>query len=66
VDHIEGLHVINKFSFTGLSILGQKGTAQILGTIINEPFTVPLDRLLFPVEFREILPGAHKLGFPPR
>jgi len=64
LDHIEGLHVLNKFSFPGLTILGQKGTAQVLGTIINEPFTVPLDCQPYPVEIRELSPGPYKLPFP--
>jgi len=64
LDHIEGLHVMNKFSFPGLTILGQKGTAQVLKTIINEPFTVPLDRQPYAVEIRELSPGPYKLPFP--
>ena len=64
LDHIVGLHVLNKFSFPGLTILGQKGTAQTLKTIINEPFTVPLDRQPYPVEIRELSPGPYKLPFP--
>ena len=64
LDHIEGLHVLNKFSFPGLTILGQKGTVQTLKTIINEPFTVPLDRQTYPVEIRELSPGPYKLPFP--
>lgn len=64
LDHIVGLHVLNKFSFPGLTILGQKGTAGVLKTIINEPFTVPLDRQPYPVEIRELSPGPYKLPFP--
>jgi len=64
LDHIVGLHVLNKFSFAGLTILGQKGTAGVLNTIISEPFTVPLDRQPYPVEIRELSPGPYKLPFP--
>ena len=64
LDHIVGLHVMNKFSFPALTILGQKGTAGVLNTIINEPFTVPLDRQPYPVEIRELSPGPYKLPFP--
>ena len=34
-----------------------------MNTIINEPFTVPLDRLPYPVEVRELSPGPYKLPF---
>ena len=63
LDHIEGLHVLSKFRFPSLTIFGQKGTKQALNTIINEPFTVPLDKLPYPVEVRELSPGPYKLPF---
>jgi ribonuclease BN (tRNA processing enzyme) len=65
LDHIEGLHVLNKFRFTqGLKIYGQKGTQRILDTIVNEPFTVPLARLPFQVEVHELSVGPYKIPFP--
>jgi ribonuclease BN (tRNA processing enzyme) len=65
LDHIEGLHVLNKFRFSqGLHIFGQKGTRQVLATIVNEPFTVPLSKLPFVVEVRELSEGPYKLPFP--
>jgi len=64
LDHIEGMHVLNKFRFPqGLRIFGQKGTRAILNTIVNEPFTVPLEKLPYPVEVNELLPGPYKLPF---
>lgn len=64
LDHIEGLHILNRFSFSRLTIFGQQGTAERLGTIINEPYTVPLDRLPYPVTVRDLLPGLqHSLPF---
>ncbi|MGB3920158.1 MBL fold metallo-hydrolase [Methanothrix sp.] len=64
LDHLVGLHVLNKFRFAqGLKIFGQKGTRAILDTIINEPFTVPLQKLPYPVEVNELLPGPYKLPF---
>ena len=64
LDHIVGLHVLNKFRFAqGLKIFGQKRTRAILDTIINEPFTVPLQKLPYPVEVNELLPGPYKLPF---
>lgn len=64
LDHIEGLHIINKFRFPRLRIYGQKGTKAVLNTIVNEPFTVPLDNLPFPVEVHELSEGPYKLPFP--
>lgn len=65
LDHIEGLHILNKFRFSqGLHIYGQKGTAKILDTIINRPFTVPLNELPFPVEVHELSEGPYKIPFP--
>jgi len=59
LDHIEGLHILNKFHFSqGLKIFGQKGTREVLNTIVNDPFTVPLEKLPYPVEVGELLPGA--------
>lgn len=64
LDHIEGLHVLNKFRFDqGLRIYGQKGTRKVLDTIVNEPFTVPLARLPFPVEVHELSSGPYKIPF---
>ena len=56
LDHIEGLHVMNKFSFAGLTILGQKGTAEVLNTIVNEPFPLTGN----PIQ-SVVLPGAATL-----
>jgi ribonuclease BN (tRNA processing enzyme) len=63
LDHIEGLHVLSKFRFKSLTVFGQKGTKAALHTIINEPFTVPLEKLPYPVELRELSPGPYKLPF---
>jgi ribonuclease BN (tRNA processing enzyme) len=65
LDHIEGLHILNKFSFQkGLRIYGQKGTRKALETIVNELFTVPLSKLPFPVEVNELSQGPYKIPFP--
>lgn len=55
LDHIIGLHVLNKFRFReGLHISGQKGTRNILNTIINSPFSMPIDRLGYKTEIHEL------------
>jgi ribonuclease BN (tRNA processing enzyme) len=65
IDHIEGLHILNKFRFEqGLRIYGQKGTKKVLETFVNEPFTVPLNKLPFHFELHELSEGPYKIPFP--
>jgi ribonuclease BN (tRNA processing enzyme) len=60
LDHISGLHILNKFNFRqGLHIYGQIGTKRILNQIVNRPFTVPLPRLPFKILIHEISEGNH-------
>ena len=57
LDHIYGLHVLNKFRFReGLTIFGQTGTREILGSIMKSPFTVSPENLRYRTEIREV-PG---------
>lgn len=65
LDHIAGLHVLNKFRFTiPLHICGQMGIREDLVSIVREPFTVPFDALPFPVRFTELAEGTHSIPFP--
>jgi len=55
MDHICGLHGLSKLMFpAGLTILGQAGTAETVSRIVARPFTVPLDRLAYPVILRDL------------
>jgi ribonuclease BN (tRNA processing enzyme) len=64
LDHIEGLHILNKFNFdNNLHIYGQPGTRKILNTVINYPYTVPFRELPFEVHLHEIKEGVHHLPF---
>lgn len=64
LDHIVGLHILNKFNFSqGINIYGQVGTKDILNIIINEPYTVPLAKLPFKVEVYELSEGSHNIPF---
>jgi ribonuclease BN (tRNA processing enzyme) len=64
LDHIVGLHILNKFNFSQrIRIYGQPGTKDILRTIINKPFTVPFKELPFNVEIYELSGGSHKIPF---
>jgi len=61
LDHICGLHVLNKFRFEqGIHIYGREGVSSVLNTIINTPFTVPLSNLPYKVDIHEIKLGRNK------
>lgn len=64
LDHIYGLHMLVKGRFPyGLTICGPTGTRQIIGTIVNSPFTVSLDRLPFTTTIREVPEEIECLSF---
>ena len=64
LDHIGGLHTIVKFRFKkGVTICGQKGARGLLKTFINRPFTVPVDKLPYPVKLLELPAQAGELPF---
>lgn len=55
IDHIEGLHILNKFNFEqGIQIYGQIGTDSILKNIIKTPYTVPFEKLNYEVTINEM------------
>ncbi|QLH75098.1 MAG: ribonuclease Z [Methanomassiliicoccales archaeon] len=64
LDHTIGLHTLVKFSFIPeMRIFGQIGTSQALNTLVNLPFTVPLDQLPYRVEVRDLEEGEHEIGY---
>ncbi len=64
LDHIAGLHILGKFTFEkGLVICGPKGSRSILGMIINQPFTMPLGMLGYPVELCELPAEKNRVPF---
>ena len=55
LDHIAGLHILNKMKrIKALKIFGPSGARGLLGTFVNSPFTMPLNQLSFPVEIHEL------------
>lgn len=55
LDHIIGLHALDRFEFAqGLYIVGQSGTRNVLSTIINLPFTIPLHQLKYKTAIYEM------------
>jgi ribonuclease Z len=64
LDHISGLHVLNKFRFKqGIRIYGQGGTREILNHIIDHPFTSPISNLPVKLKIRELSEGVHRIPF---
>lgn len=64
LDHIVGLHVLNKFDIAkGLHICGPTGTRGIFTTLINKPFTMPLDELRFNTDILELPQESNRLPF---
>jgi ribonuclease BN (tRNA processing enzyme) len=62
LDHIIGLHMLNKFKFKKrFVILGQKGTKRILNKLIAPPFTISFPSLKYDVEFIELGEGKHAI-----
>ncbi len=60
MDHISGLHGLSKIRCDkGLTVIGQEGTRAVIKTIVNRPFTVPLERLSYKTEVLE-LPADHR------
>lgn len=65
IDHIAGLHILVKFRLKkGLKIFCMPGGTDLLHTFAGEPFTVPLDKLPYPVTITELGEGIHKVPFP--
>lgn len=64
LEHIIGLHILNKFKFEqGISIYGQPGAKKILNEIIAAPYTASLKSLPYKVEINELTEGIHKIPF---
>jgi ribonuclease BN (tRNA processing enzyme) len=64
IDHITGLHTLVKFRLKkGLRIFCMPGGAALLRTFVNEPFTVPLEKLPYPTRVTELEEGVHDLPF---
>lgn len=64
LDHIIGLHILNKIKcFTELHIYGPQGTIKTLTTIINQPFTMPINQLPYSVKLHELPEEIDKIPF---
>jgi len=65
LDHIIGLHALEKFRFKqGLHIYSQKGSKRLLNLIIAKPFSMPFAKLPFKTFLHEIGEGAFRKPLP--
>lgn len=65
LDHITGLHTLNKFKFPqGIKIYGLPGMRRILASIICPPFTLSFANQDYRIELQELAAGRHQLPFP--
>ncbi|MBI5779287.1 MAG: ribonuclease Z [Planctomycetes bacterium] len=65
LDHIIGLHTLNKFNFReGLHITGPRGLKKMLHTIVQKPYTFPFTKLPYPTRVFEAKKGGYKSPIP--
>src|SRR4030042_2861122 len=64
LDHIIGLHTLNKFNFgKGLTIIGQEGTRSFLSGFIKKPYTAPIEKIPYPLQIFDYPDYIDKLPF---
>ncbi|MCG8431953.1 MAG: ribonuclease Z [Candidatus Omnitrophica bacterium] len=64
LDHISGFHAFGKFSFPGgITVCGASGIRGLIERVITSPFSLELDKLSYPVAFREISDLPQDKGF---
>jgi len=55
LDHIIGLHILNKFSFSqGIKVFGPKGTEKMFKLVINSPYSKPIGKLKTRIAIRDL------------
>ncbi len=65
LDHVAGLHTLAKFRFPkGLLIAGPEGSRKTLDVLVNEPFTIPMAELPYPVDVLELPDDLARIPFP--
>mgnify|MGYP001619258744 CR=1 FL=1 len=59
LDHVIGLHVLNKFHFSqGLNVYGPPGLRMLFKKVINKPYTIPITDLPTKLRLHEISGGT--------
>ncbi len=55
LDHIYGLHILNKFNFKqGIDIFGPAGLKRALACVINAPYSMPIKKLKTKIRIHEL------------
>jgi ribonuclease BN (tRNA processing enzyme) len=63
LDHIIGLHTLNKFNFRkGLYITGPTGLKKMLHTMVQKPYTFPFSKLPYPTKVSELKINSRNLN----
>ena len=58
LDHIIGLHTLNKFFFSqGINVFGPTGTQKMFDTVINTPYSKPVRKLKSKIKVKDITRG---------
>ena len=60
IDHIEGLHILAKFNFKSLEIVGQTGTKETIKEFLAPKYSISVDKLPFPCNVINVKEGWHK------
>ncbi len=63
IDHIEGLHILAKFKFKSLEIIGQSGTRATVKEFLAPRYSIPVHQLPFPCNVIGIKEGWHRSPF---
>lgn len=63
IDHIEGLHILAKFGFKSLQIIGQIGTKATIKDFLSPKHSIPVGKLPFPCKVVDIKEGWHRHPF---
>jgi len=63
IDHIEGLHLLAKFRFQSLKIIGQTGTSSTIREFLSPKYSIPVHKLPFPCKVRDVNEGWHGSPF---
>ncbi len=63
IDHIEGLHILAKFNFKSLDIIGQTGTKAIIKEFLAPVYSIPVHQLPFTCKVIGVKEGWHRTPF---
>ncbi len=65
IDHVSGLHTLNKFTFSqGINICMASGRRKDFETLVNPPYTVPIEKLKTKITLHELEENNNSLPFP--